>query len=235
MALQLLITVVSILVCGLTYTSIARAVDFERICASDSSVAHIRVAVEKTVPIVLKNQSAAELQALSPELMGRLHIGLTQAVLQRRYSISLNGPIQSATREACGKPVIEIRLRYDPLRIYLASELSSNRCAQEDVLRHELRHVRLYATAVDRAAAQLERELFVRFNTSMLRGIEQSLLEQIQSELRERWFPHLETLLDQSAPAHTALDRDADEQALITCEGALPSIVREINARTRSE
>jgi hypothetical protein len=198
--------------------AIALAGNFERLCASDSSVAHIRVAVEKTVPIALKNQSAAELQALSPELMGRLHIGLSQAVLQRRYSISLNGPIRSTIREACGKPVIEIRLRYDPLRILrcLRAELESMR--SRDALRHELRHVRLYAAAVDRAAAQLERELFVRFNTSMLRGIEQEVLEQIGSELRERWFPRLEILVDQSAPAHIALDRDADERALIVAK-----------------
>lgn len=78
------------------------------------------------------------------------------------------------------------------MRIYLAAELNSNRCAQEDALRHELRHVRLYAAAVGRAAAPLERQLFVRFNTSML-----ELLEQIQRELRERWFRRLEILSDQ--------------------------------------
>jgi hypothetical protein len=208
----------------LLWNAVAEATSFEQSCVSQSYSATVTIAFDSALPIVEQRKSAHELGRLM-QAVGYMHIGLTQAVLQREFAVSLNGLVDPRDNHACGKPSIEIRLRYDPVRIYLASELDGNECAQEEVLDHELQHVRLYTLAVDRAAAQLRQEILASYNRAVLRGTEQQILKQVGREIRERWLPRLDELLDQYEWQHDELDR-ADENILAGCQGASEKVLR---------
>ncbi len=201
----------------LVWNALAHATGFEQDCVYQSPSATVSIAFESALPIVEQSKSADELSRLLPHADGYMHIGLTEAMLQREFAVSLNGFVDPRGGQACGKPNIEIRLRYDPLRVYLASELDDNECAQEGVLDHELEHVRLYTSAVPRAAAQLRQEILARYSRAVLRGSEQRILRQVEREIRERWLPRLDALLDQYEWQHDALDRTADEHILVVC------------------
>ena len=129
--------------------TVAYATSFDQNCRSKSGSATVRIAFESALPIVDQSKSAYELGRLVAHAGVYKHIGLTEALLQRQFALSLNGFVDPRSRQACGKPIIEMRLRYDPLRIYLASELDDNECAQEEVLDHELE---LSPDQVDHAA-----------------------------------------------------------------------------------
>ena len=172
--------------------AVAYATSFEQNCRSDSGSATVRIAFESALPIVDQSKSAHELGRLMAHAGGYKHIGVTEALLQRQFALSLNGFVDPRSSQACGKPIIEMRLRYDPLRIYLASELDDNECAQEEVLDHELEHIRLYTSAVDRAAVELRQEILARYSRIVLRGTEHQILKQVEREIRERWLPRLD-------------------------------------------
>lgn len=191
------------------------------------------IAFDSAPPIIEQRKSAHDLGRLM-HVVGDTHIGLTQALLQREFSVSLNGLVNPRDRQACGKPGIEIRLRYDPVRIYLASELDGSECAQERVLDHELQHVRLYTLAVDRAAAKLRQEILASYNGAVLLGTEQQILTQVGREIGERWLPRLDVLLDGYEWQHDALDR-ADENILEVCQGvAEKTLQRKKTSRLRN-
>ncbi len=200
--------------------AVAYATSFEQNCRSESGSATVRIAFESALPIVDQSKSAHELGRLMAHAGGYKHIGLTEALLQRQFAISLNGFVDPRSSQACGKPIIEMRLRYDPLRIYLASELDDNECAQEEVLDHELEHIRLYTSAVDRAAVELQQEILARYSRTVLRGTERQILKQVEREIRERWLPRLDSLLDQYEWQHDALDRVAAAHRNAACYGA---------------
>jgi hypothetical protein len=101
--------------------AVVYATSFEQNCRSESGSATVRIAFESALPIVDQSKSAHELGRLMPHAGGNKHIGLTEALLQRQFAISLNGLVDPRSSQACGEPIIEMRLRYDPLRIYLAS------------------------------------------------------------------------------------------------------------------
>jgi len=210
--------------------AVAYATSFEQNCRSESGSAIVRIAFESALPIVDQSKSAHELGRLMAHAGGYKHIGLTEALLQRQFALSLNGFVDPRSRQACGKPIIEMRLRYDPLRIYLASELDDNECAQEEVLDHELEHIRLYTSAVDRAAVELRQEILARYSRMILRGTEQQILKQVEREIRERWLPRLDSLLDQYQWQHDALDRAAAAHRSAACHGAFEKVVRSIKA-----
>ena len=212
----------------LVWNAVAHATGFEQNCASQSSSAIVSIAFESALPIVEQSKSAHELSRFLPHAGAYMHIGLTEALLQREFAVSLNGFVDPRSSRACGKPNIEIRLRYDPVRIYLASELDDNECAQEGVLDHELEHVRLYTSAVPRAAAQLRQEILARYSRAVLRGSEQRILRQVEREIRERWLPRLDALLDQYEWQHDVLDRTADEHILAVCPDSSQKVVRHI-------
>src|SRR5690349_11052142 len=130
----------------LVWNAVAHATGFGQNCMSQSSSAAVSIAFESAPPTVEQSKSAYELSRLLPHAGGYMHIGLTQAMLQREFAVSLNRFVDPRGSQTCGKPNVEIRLRYDPVRIYLASELDDNECAQEGVLDHELEHVRLYTS-----------------------------------------------------------------------------------------
>ncbi|MEO8630840.1 MAG: hypothetical protein ABI612_22495 [Betaproteobacteria bacterium] len=217
-----------LLVSGLASVTFVYSRDFEHDCAAQSRDAHISVVVENTVPTLVKNKRAAEMPHPSNGSPRNRNIGLTEALMRRHFSISLNGIVDPLTGLACGKPDIEIRLRYDPFRIYLASELNGRQCAQQEVLEHELAHVRLFNVAAQESAVQLRRELIARFSKATLRGREADVLQKVQLELNRRWIPRLDELLDQSDAQHVALDLDVKARANRICPSVFDDISRQI-------
>src|SRR5215208_510074 len=139
--------------------AVGYATGFEHQCRPESGSATVQITFETALPIVDQSKSTRELGRLIAHAGEYKHIGLTEALLQRQFALSLNGFVDPRSSQACGKPSIEMRLRYDPLRIYLASELDDNECAQEEVLDHELEHIRLYTSAVERAVVELRQEI----------------------------------------------------------------------------
>jgi len=200
------------------------ATGFEQNCRSESGSATVRIAFESAFPIVDQSKSAHELGRLMGHAGGYKHIGVTEALLQRQFALSLNGFVDPRSSQACGKPIVEMRLRYDRLRIYLASELDDNECAQEEVVDHELEHIRLYTSAVARAAVELRQEILARYSRVVLRGTEQQILKQVEREIRERWLPRLDSLSDQYQWQHAALDRAAAAHRSAACHGALHKV-----------
>jgi hypothetical protein len=210
--------------------AVAYATGFEDKCGYESGSAIVRIGLENALPIVDQSKSAHELGRLVAHAKGYKHIGLTEALLQRRFAVSLNGFVDPKSSQACGKPIIEMRLRYDPLRIYLASELDNNECAQEEVLDHELEHIRLYISGVEHAAMELRQEILARYSYTVLQGTEQEILKRVEREIRERWLPRLDLLLDQYEWQHEVLDRAAAAHRSTACQGVFEKIVRRIKA-----
>ena len=215
--------------------AVTYAASFEQSCRSEFFSANVDIVFESTAPTVDQSKSAHELARLVKPGAGYRQIGLTQALLQREFAVSLNGFVDPLSGRACGKPAIEIRLRYDPTRIYLASELDVSECAQEQVLDHELDHVKLYASAVDRAAFQLRHDILARYRGIVLRGTEQQILQDVEREIRERWLPGLDSLLDQSETHHDTLDRAADARISNACNGDFAEVLRRVEASRPEE
>ncbi|MEO8630995.1 MAG: hypothetical protein ABI612_23290 [Betaproteobacteria bacterium] len=217
-----------LLIGGLASATFAYSKDFEQRCAAQSREAHISVVFENAVPTLIKSKRALDMPHSSDGSPSHRSVGLTEAKLRRHFSISLNGTVDSLTGVACGKADIQIRLRYDPFRVYLAAELDGTHCLQQQVLEHELIHVRLFNAAAQEAAAQLRIELIAHFSNVTLRGREADVLQEVQSELNRRWIPRLDELLDQFDEKHVALDFDVKARADRICPGLFDDISKRI-------
>ena len=68
--------------------AVAYAIGFEDKCRYESGSAIVRIGLESALPTVDQSKSAHELGRLVAHGKGYKHIGLTEALLQRRFAVS---------------------------------------------------------------------------------------------------------------------------------------------------
>ncbi len=212
-------------------SALATAADLKASCAESKHRAAVTVEFAETQADVDDTHAALDLRAQPHQLDNLEKYAFTQATLVRDLRLRLEGFTDPRTGHACLWPKIDIQLRWEPLRVHLARELSADECFRYHVLEHELAHVAIYQAAVRDAAPKWRDELSSRLQTVRYEGQADRLMAQLQKEMTEYWLPRLEALIDAANVEHDKIDTDEAERALSVCNGATQRVMRAIGAQ----
>jgi hypothetical protein len=105
--------------------------------------------------------------------------------------IEFDGTVLQDTKRKteCLSPRIDVFLRYEPLKVYIARELPLGSCPYRVMYDHEMFHVQVYQEQLPLIREKVERALSLRFENQKLYspiGQSKGLLEQ---EIDSRWRP----------------------------------------------
>ncbi|HEU4853113.1 MAG TPA: hypothetical protein VFT37_13250 [Telluria sp.] len=126
----------------------------------------------------------------------------------------------------CLAPQIVVRLWYSPITVYIGREFGPGTCPYREILKHEMRHVKLYTDHMLQVERSVRAALAQRFGDKPMyapRGQSNAMLGR---EIDVRWIPYIKAELARVEPEHAAIDSLEEYSRLSkVCEGAVQSII----------
>lgn len=153
-------------------------------------------------------------------------LGLTRA--ESRMSIRSGGPMLSDPLSGyeCIAPKIEVQMYYTPIVIYVGSEFAPGTCAYQEILAHEMRHLKTYLDYLPKVESVVRKALSNRFDNKPLyapRGQAASLL---QREIDTGWMPWMKREMMKVEAQQAQIDTAQEYMRLSrVCKGEVQSLI----------
>lgn len=219
--------ILCVVLCGIA-PAFAQSPEFERACENTLAPAYVAVDAEFRKWSLDKSVGLLELQKKAGGLAKNgTVLGLTTANLSISFEWKENIHVKDG--QSCMRPRILARMAIVPQTVYVAREFEQNACVYEDILAHEMRHVRVNQDYLKRAARHLERSLSDFFGDRIFYGDGPTMKRQLEAAIRESWMPMAQEVFNQSSVAHARIDsREEYARNQTICSSAVPRILRGI-------
>ena len=153
-------------------------------------------------------------------------LGLTRT--QSRLEINLNGSILQDPRTGyeCISPRIAVSLYYIPIVIYVGSEFSPGSCAYDEILAHEMRHLKTYLDHLPKVESVVRKALSDRFDNKPLYARSGQARAALQREVDTGWMPYMKRELVKVEQKQTLIDTPQEYARLSrVCKGEVQSLI----------
>jgi len=209
--------------------------DVSEACARRLPPGKVEVTTLPVKPTIDTSKSYRELTSLASREDGAWVLGLTRPALRVEARWSYAGLAERGGGRACIRPSLFMRLRYEPVTVFVGSEFVGDDCAYRFILDHEQRHVQVHVRRLTEVAASLQRDLDRHLSGIVHVGSRDALDRQLKSEVAERWMPLAERELKDVARQHAAIDSPQEyARATSACEGRIARVIaanRTVDAR----
>jgi len=155
-------------------------------------------------------------------------LGLTHT--EARVSIKVGGRmlIDQASRHECVAPRIDVNLYYAPIVIYVSREFPPGSCSYQEVLAHEMRHLKTYQDFLPRAEAIVRARLAARFAGKPLYAPIGQARNLLQREVDRSWMPYIQREMAKVEVLQAAIDTPHEYARLgKVCAGEVQSLLRQ--------
>ena len=165
---------------------------------------------------------------------GSVVLGLTHT--EARVSIKVGGRmlVDEASGHECVAPRIDVNLFYAPIVVYVSREFPPGSCSYQEVLAHEMRHLRAYQDFLPKAEAIVRARLAARFAGKPLYAPIGQARSLLQREVDRSWMPYIKRELAKVEVLQAAIDTPQEYARLgKVCAGEVQSLLRQAS-RSRS-
>jgi hypothetical protein len=153
-------------------------------------------------------------------------LGLTRT--ESRLSIRSGGPLLGDIFSGfeCIAPRIEVELYYTPITIYVGSEFAPGTCAYQQILAHEMRHLKTYIDYLPKVEEVVRAALSHRFNNKPLYARKGQAEGVLQRELDTGWMPWMKREMVKVEAQQAEIDSKEEYMRLSrVCKGEVQSII----------
>lgn len=155
-------------------------------------------------------------------------LGLTHT--EARVSIKVGGRMlmDEASGHECVAPRIDVNLYYAPIVIYVSREFPPGSCSYQEVLAHEMRHLKTYQDFLPRAEAIVRARLAARFAGKPLYAPIGQARNLLQREVDRSWMPYIKREMEKIEVLQAAIDTPQEYARLgKVCAGEVQSLLRQ--------
>lgn len=159
---------------------------------------------------------------------GRHILGLTRGTASATFALELPTYLDSSGRWACSSPQITVRYGFSPMMVYIANEFPEGSCAHQQIMEHEMRHVKAYQAHLETIEKDIGNQLKSRFVTGTpWRAPRGETAPRLQREMSERWLPMIQRQLSQVEEQQQLIDTP-EEYARVSdaCDGEIKKRLR---------
>jgi hypothetical protein len=153
-------------------------------------------------------------------------LGLTRA--ESRIAIGMEGKLLQdlKTGYECVAPKVVVKLSYVPIVIYVGSEFAPGSCAYEEILSHEMRHLKVYLAHLPKVESTVRAALDRRFLAQPLYAPAGQAKALLKEELDRRWMPFIKNAMAKVEPLQAAIDSPQEYARLSkVCKGEVQSLL----------
>lgn len=153
-------------------------------------------------------------------------LGLTRT--ESRMSIRSGGPrlFDRLSGYECIAPKIEVELYYTPITIYIGSEFAPGTCAYQEILAHEMRHLKTYLDYLPKVELVVRKALSNRFDNKPLYARRDQASALLQREIDTGWLPWMKREMVKVETQQAVIDTPQEYMRLSrVCKGEVQSII----------
>jgi hypothetical protein len=177
------------------------------ICAMKLKPTEVHVT---TAPMTYKTDFSlptSRLTEMAATGTGRLVHGLTRTNMRSLVTVGSNGITNPVTGSHCLRPVVDVRLAFEPTTVFITSDQPPGSCQFNVTMRHELQHVMIYQTFLDTAARDVEKYLRDHFgNRIYYFDSAEDAQKQMSDETSKRIGPFVEEEMNRVREKQAPLD-----------------------------
>ncbi|RSZ57892.1 hypothetical protein HF313_24155 [Massilia atriviolacea] len=154
-------------------------------------------------------------------------LGLTRT--ESRMSIGLNGPMLSdpVSGYECVAPKITVSLYYSPIVVYVGREFPPGSCAYQEILAHEMRHLKTYLDHLPKVEVTVRAALSKRFDNKPLYAPAGRARALLQQEINTGWMTYIKNEMAKVELQQAAIDTPQEYARLSkVCKGEVQSLIR---------
>lgn len=153
-------------------------------------------------------------------------LGLTKTDSQ--VKIALAGPMlqDPVSGYECVAPQIGVSLTYAPVVIYIGREFAPGTCAYDEILAHELRHMKTYMDHLPRVEKIVRAALAKRFEARPLYAPSGTAKAALAREIDTGWLPYIKAEMRKVEVLQAAIDSPQEYARLgKACNGEIQNIL----------
>ena len=138
---------------------------------------------------------------------GRLVHGLTRTNMRSLVTVGSNGITNPFTGRHCLRPIVDVRLAFEPMTVFITSDQREGSCQFDVTMKHELQHVSVYTAFLDTAAMEVEAYLKRHFgNRIYYFESAAEAQKQMSEETSQRIGPYVEEAMNRVRDLQAPLD-----------------------------
>ncbi|MGK5019439.1 hypothetical protein [Janthinobacterium sp. LB2P10] len=220
--------VIFLLLAGVTFGAHAQARTPFQVRCEDT--------ISKTVSVLTAQQNGYSIDTHLPykaltvmKGMARANtwvLGLTKT--ESQVQIGLAGPMlqDPASGYECVAPQISVKLNYAPVVIYIGREFAPGTCAYDEILTHELRHMKTYMEHLPRVEKTVRAALAKRFEARPLYAPSGTAKSALAREIDTGWLPYVKAEMRKVEVLQAAIDTPQEYARLSkACNGEIQTIL----------
>lgn len=219
----------AVLLCGASSVPAQEvsARSFIRECETRLAPARVSVTAVPMAPRIDATRSYRELTGMVQKGEYTWVLGLTRPVLHVETKWGFNGLEDAGGRRMCMRPTLDMRLRYDPVTVYIGREFATDDCSYRFILAHETRHVAVHVRQLQKTVALLQSNLQRRMGGEIHYGIRDELERRFRGEIEHYWIPRAEQALSDVRREHAAIDTAEEyDRAHTACGGRIAHVLQ---------
>ena len=155
-------------------------------------------------------------------------LGLTRTNGVAQFSLNMPAIQDASERYECASPQITLTIGFKQMTVYIGKEFPVGSCAYEEILEHEMRHVKTYQAHIVKIEQAVREDISRRFVTdSVWRGLAGVGFARVQKELEERWLPYVNREMQKVEMAQALIDTPEEYARLSeACGGEVKKLAR---------
>lgn len=153
-------------------------------------------------------------------------LGLTRT--ESQMDLSINGAMlqDRISGYECISPQITVSLSYAPIVIYVGREFKPGTCSYDEILAHEMRHLKTYLEHLPKVEAVVRKALADRFDNKPLYAKSGQARAALQREIDSGWVPYIKRELTRVEIAQARIDTPEEYARLSrVCKGEVQSLI----------
>lgn len=153
-------------------------------------------------------------------------LGLTRT--ESRVAIQVDGTLLTSPDGAmeCVMPRIAVTLYYQPIVVYVSREFEPDSCTYDEILAHEMRHLKSYLDYLPKVEARVRARLGGRFAGKPLYARAGESRGLLQREIDRNWMPYIKAEMGRVERSQVAIDSPAEYARLSkVCQGEVQSLI----------
>jgi hypothetical protein len=186
---------------------------FEAVCQRRLGPTSVRVTTTPVSYTTDFSRSIDDLTARGAHSAGTIILGLVETQVRSEAKFGLNGIKQNFRDRYCMRPSVEIRLAFQPMRLFVAKEHPEGSCAFRVTMEHELKHIAVYQEYLADFAAQVQVDLSRELGDRILYFASPAAADaHVEAAIAQTLKPYLEGVQDEVKARQKRVD-SAEEYA----------------------
>jgi len=180
---------------------------FESVCERRLGPTTVRVVTTPVSYTTDFSRSIDDLTARGAHSAGTIVLGLVETQVRSEAKVGLNGVKQHFRDRYCMRPSVEMRLAFEPMRLFVASEHPEGTCGFRVTMEHELKHIAVYQEYLEDFAGQVQVDLARELGDGILYFASPAAADaHVEAVISQTLKPYLEGVRDQVKARQTRID-----------------------------